>query len=618
MNKLSEKKVRRSIWKDIRTTMLFVTIILSLTAMASAGPSVTKYPTRGPLQDSIKEAVSNGSFSSKDIVGSPEYSTQILEKKGNHLKLRSTTKITFKQPKGAGYGNNKWPKFVDKGIVKDDKVKNAILADIQKIPDANKRSDTLKEWNKYDFETGERTYTINETYEVNYTDASSSFATMITTGTFSNDILMGFTQTTPVINWVWTADIYVPFIFWKEHVASINAGTTIDGAIGLRLPTSVKLNMPKTMLEENSYSLSTSIMGADWNAAQYSLAKVPAENGNEFVARFKFFFGIQMWLIGIGNLGPYIDTNLDYSKSYKTPIGPNERFPLPIFLSSPNDNGIKIQQFGAYIGLGLKISPDISSGDIIANWAASGDAIGKGSIDYHLPGINYAFGSVKAGDYDKTTNYANIRLSDYKYYFSSCRLTLSGNIQTGGWLPFMQSGYKDLYSIGCSGLTGGLYLGIHPGTTANHVDGNALVKMQIIPDYINITTAPTDNTTTAPTENTTTAPTPIIKRPTPIIKRPTTTSGPIIKRPTTTSTPIIKRPTTTSTPITKRPTTAPTPVTTNSIPISGSCDPSYPTVCIKSPPPDLNCIDIPYKNFKVLQPDPHRFDADKDGIGCEK
>jgi micrococcal nuclease len=40
-------------------------------------------------------------------------------------------------------------------------------------------------------------------------------------------------------------------------------------------------------------------------------------------------------------------------------------------------------------------------------------------------------------------------------------------------------------------------------------------------------------------------------------------------------------------------------------------------VCIPSPPPDLDCPDVPHKNFKVRAPDPHRFDADKDGIGCE-
>ena len=48
-----------------------------------------------------------------------------------------------------------------------------------------------------------------------------------------------------------------------------------------------------------------------------------------------------------------------------------------------------------------------------------------------------------------------------------------------------------------------------------------------------------------------------------------------------------------------------------------NCDPSYPDFCIQPPPPDLNCKDIPAKKFTVLPPDPHRFDGDKDGIGCE-
>jgi len=54
-----------------------------------------------------------------------------------------------------------------------------------------------------------------------------------------------------------------------------------------------------------------------------------------------------------------------------------------------------------------------------------------------------------------------------------------------------------------------------------------------------------------------------------------------------------------------------------SSPTTQNCDPSYPDFCIPSPPPDLNCSDIPQKRFTVLPPDPHRFDGDKDGIGCE-
>jgi len=35
-------------------------------------------------------------------------------------------------------------------------------------------------------------------------------------------------------------------------------------------------------------------------------------------------------------------------------------------------------------------------------------------------------------------------------------------------------------------------------------------------------------------------------------------------------------------------------------------------------PPPLNCDDIGQKNFRVLSPDSHGFDRDKDGIGCDE
>jgi len=50
----------------------------------------------------------------------------------------------------------------------------------------------------------------------------------------------------------------------------------------------------------------------------------------------------------------------------------------------------------------------------------------------------------------------------------------------------------------------------------------------------------------------------------------------------------------------------------------GRCEPAYPTVCIPPPPPDLDCAEIPYRNFRVLPPDPHNFDGDHNGIGCER
>ena len=47
------------------------------------------------------------------------------------------------------------------------------------------------------------------------------------------------------------------------------------------------------------------------------------------------------------------------------------------------------------------------------------------------------------------------------------------------------------------------------------------------------------------------------------------------------------------------------------------CHPSYPAVCIPPPPPDLDCGDIEFRRFRVVGSDPHRFDGDDDGIGCE-
>jgi micrococcal nuclease len=52
-------------------------------------------------------------------------------------------------------------------------------------------------------------------------------------------------------------------------------------------------------------------------------------------------------------------------------------------------------------------------------------------------------------------------------------------------------------------------------------------------------------------------------------------------------------------------------------PARGGCDASYPDVCIAPPPPDLDCRDVPHANFRVVGADPHRFDGDGDGRGCE-
>jgi hypothetical protein len=92
----------------------------------------------------------------------------------------------------------------------------------------------------------------------------------------------------------------------------------------------------------------------------------------------------------------------------------------------------------------------------------------------------------------------------------------------------------------------------------------------------------------------------------PMVFRPVPTPTPT-NTATATSTPLpTSMPTATNMPIPPTPTRDP-----------GVCAPEYPTVCIPPPPPDLDCPDIPYRNFLVLPPDHHHFDTDHDGIGCE-
>jgi hypothetical protein len=48
-----------------------------------------------------------------------------------------------------------------------------------------------------------------------------------------------------------------------------------------------------------------------------------------------------------------------------------------------------------------------------------------------------------------------------------------------------------------------------------------------------------------------------------------------------------------------------------------NCSPAYPDFCIPPPPPDRDCDEVNGTNFTVKPPDPHGFDSDGDGVGCE-
>ena len=73
------------------------------------------------------------------------------------------------------------------------------------------------------------------------------------------------------------------------------------------------------------------------------------------------------------------------------------------------------------------------------------------------------------------------------------------------------------------------------------------------------------------------------------------------------------------------PTPVPAPVSTVApilpVALPSNCEPSYPGICIAIGSADLDCGEIQWRRFQVrwdvANPDPHRFDGDGDGLGCE-
>jgi hypothetical protein len=171
------------------------------------------------------------------------------------------------------------------------------------------------------------------------------------------------------------------------------------------------------------------------------------------------------------------------------------------------------------------------------------------------------------------------------------------------WGATWQSSSNRMLAYFASAMVALLWLGAISGSTSTPTSST----QQAAPSTAAFITAlplPTvsTSTTTLPVTTSTTQPTTTTQR------MATSRSTPARRSVTPPST--SRRAAPTSPPTTRRRTTTTSP--------PRRCDPHYPGVCIPPFPPDLDCGDVPYRNFRVLAPDPHGFDgSDNDGRGCE-
>src|SRR4029079_13302053 len=133
------------------------------------------------------------------------------------------------------------------------------------------------------------------------------------------------------------------------------------------------------------------------------------------------------------------------------------------------------------------------------------------------------------------------------------------------------------------------------------------------------TTDPTlaSSTTTDPTlaSSTTTDPTLASSTTTDPTLASSTTTDPTLASSTTTD-PTLASSTTTDPTLASSTTTDPT-LRQDLLDLTSTTEKTSPSVVEETDEQDLNCKDIPEKNFKVSSKDPDGFDGDNDGIGCE-
>ena len=233
------------------------------------------------------------------------------------------------------------------------------------------------------------------------------------------------------------------------HRAYFRAGYHVDIGFGLRLPIKIELLYPEQMTVGHDYEIYATLTALNWPSF------------NEFKCTFEAYLWVeagQWWpFVGWTKYRYHFGPDYDYSKSFKTPVGPGDSFPIP---------EIEIPIWNLWLMVvKLVISPELGSNKITAKKTVTGDAKLKqpqSSIIRWYDEGTIMF-EVEAGDYS-SSNYAHITLSDFRYYFSRFFLHFDLLLDINDWIDDLTGNPSfRLFTVDMSWLTDGLYLRVHQG-----------------------------------------------------------------------------------------------------------------------------------------------------------
>ena len=280
-------------------------------------------------------------------------------------------------------------------------------------------------------------------------EESTEYLNTTETVTMEQEMLLGFTYTIAKERYN-LVDIWV-------LTAYARAGIDVDIRFGLRLPINVTLEYPEQMTVGDNYTFYATLTPID----------KPFFNESLFI--FKAFIWVEAgiwvpfrWITYSATYGP----NIDESRSFQTPLGPGAEAPLPSINVMIFDSAWVIEF--SLLKVFLTIEPAFGSEKITAKASSLGDArvVDGADLTWSMPNQSLNF-TVNADEYDNTTDYAKIRLSDFKYYFTIFKLHVGLLFDFNSWIdwltgdPTIRVATLDMSWI--IKKLGTPYLPVHPG-----------------------------------------------------------------------------------------------------------------------------------------------------------
>jgi hypothetical protein len=308
----------------------------------------------------------------------------------------------------------------------------------------------------------------------------TSYKNSTQTAMMEQQLLMGFTY--EIAKYRWQKDWSTKVWFLQAYV---EVGINVDIEFGLRLPVNITVEYPEQMTVGRNYTLYATITPID------------KPNFNEGLCVFKAYVWAEagVWSPLTGWVKYYAEEgpNYDLSQSFKTPLGHAIAFPIsPIYKKVFEADWVCPFDF---LDIYLGGQPGFGSDKVtaVANATGDGKVVAGSYMTWTAPGQRLTF-TVLAKNLDPTTNYANISISNFRYYFTNFYMRFWLKFDFNRWISWLTGNPEiPIYTLDLSWLIKNLngYLGTHPGYP-NSVNVDLFVKnygvqiIQIKPSVANI------------------------------------------------------------------------------------------------------------------------------------